>query len=131
MREKLLKKFCSDQVCILLERMDSHPEEFVNVYGKPRYYEPRWSSLLNEGAFSLIEKRLLKRKLFALRRKQTQADIIATLTQDVTDADDEGPKMSTAGRFSDQLQQKMILTKAQMEAIRNNPYLKPQGNKIP
>jgi hypothetical protein len=129
MKEKLLKKFCSDQVCILLERMDSHPEEFVNVYGKPRYYEPRWSSLLTEGAFSLIEKRLLKRKLFALRRKQTQADIIATLTQDVTDADDEGPRMSTAGRFSDRLQQKMILNRAQIDALMN-PNV-PQGNKIP
>ena len=127
MREKLLKKFCSDQVCILLERMDSHPEEFVNVYGKPRYYEPRWSSLLNEGAFSLIEKRLLKRKLFALRRKQTQADIIATLTQEV--ADDDGPTMSTAGRFSDRLQQRMILNRAQIDALMN-PNV-PQGNKIP
>jgi hypothetical protein len=117
MKEKLLKKFCSDQVCILLERMDSHPEEFVNVYGKPRYYEPRWSSLLNEGAFSKIEKHLLKSKMFGIRRKQTQADIIATLTQEV--ADEDGPTMSTAGRFSDELSKKMILTKAQMEAIRN------------
>lgn len=129
MKEKLLKRFCSEQVCILLERMDSHPEEFVNVYGKPRYYEPRWSSLLNEGAFSKIEKHLLKSKMFGIRRKQTQNDIIATLTQEVVD--DDGPRMSTAGRFSDELSRKMILTKAQMEAIRNNPYLKPQSNKIP
>ena len=129
MKEKLLKKFCSDQVCILLERMDSHPEEFVNPHGKSRFYEPRWASLLNDGAFGLIEKRLLKRKLFALRQKQTQADILSVLMQNATDADDEGPRMSTAGRFSDRLQQKMILNRAQIDALMN-PNV-PQGNKNP
>lgn len=131
MKEQLLKRFCSEQVCILLERMDSHPEEFVNGYGKSRYFEPKWSPILNEGAFNRIEKYLLKSKMFGIRRRQTKADIILVLTRDVTDAEDESPKMSTTSRFSDQVAQKMILNKAQIEMLRNNPYLKPQSNKNP
>ena len=131
MKEKLLKRFCSEQVCILLERMDSHPEEFVNGCGKSRYFEPKWSPILNEGAFNRIEKYLLKSKMFGIRRRQTKADIILVLTRDVTDVEDESPKMSTTSRFSDQVAQKMILNKAQIEMLRNNPYLKPQSNKNP
>lgn len=131
MKEQLLKRFCSEQVCILLERMDSHPEEFVNGCGKSRYFEPKWSPILNEGAFNRIEKYLLKSKMFGIRRRQTKADIILVLTRDVTDAEDESPKMSTTSRFSDQVAQKMILNKAQIEMLRNNPYLKPQSNKNP
>ena len=129
MKEKLLKRFCSEQVCILLERMESYPEEFVNVYGKPRYYEPRWSSLLNEGAFSKIEKHLLKSKMFGIRRKQTQNDIIATLTQEVADEDAGmigGPNISTTSRFSDRMVQKMILNKAQIEMLRNTSQIVPK-----
>lgn len=124
MKEKLLKKFCSEQVCILLERMDSHPEEFVNGYGKSRYFEPKWSTILNEGGFTKIEKHLLKSKMFGIRRKQTQADILLVLMQDVTGDDDEGPKMSTTSRFSDQVAQKMILNKAQIEMLRNSPRMR-------
>ena len=35
----LLKYFCSDQIKLLLERMDSHPKEFV-------YNDRKWNSFL-------------------------------------------------------------------------------------
>lgn len=108
----------------MLERMDSHPEEFVNGYGKSRYFEPKWSTILNEGGFTKIEKHLLKSKMFGIRRKQTQADILLVLMQDVTGDDDEGPKMSTTSRFSDALQKKMVLNRVQMsELIKNAPQI--------
>jgi hypothetical protein len=77
-------KLVSEQVKILLERMDMHPEEFVPVLG--RYYLPSgkqdaWNRILNNGQFSLVEKLLIKRKFNAIRRAATQADILETIVR--------------------------------------------------
>ena len=90
----------SDQVKILLERMDMHPEEFVHPF-ESRNIEPKWHSLLHNGAFGIVEKFLIKRKYNALRRKATQEMILATIMY----ADEEKEEKdyvahSTTGRFN-------------------------------
>ena len=123
-------RFISQQVRILLERMDTHPEEFAQGGHLSQFSSiTRWGYILEQGEFNRLEDFLLKRKLRKLRRRATQTFILDTLLQEKEESE-PGPTMSTAGRFSDRLQNKLILNQAQIEAIRNNPYLKPQGNKI-
>ena len=58
----LLKYFCSDQVKLLLERMDSHPKEFVyddrkwDIFLPPVLREPVHISLSMYKYFTLVEK---------------------------------------------------------------------------
>jgi len=68
----------SEQVKILLERMDLYPEEFVRSY-ESRRLNTKWGEVLNEGCFNLVEKFLLRRKYDALRRKATQEVIMQTI----------------------------------------------------
>ena len=67
----------SEQVKIMLERMDMYLEEFVHPF-ESRNVEPKWHGLLHNGAFGTIESFLIKRKYNALRRKVTQ-DLIMSM----------------------------------------------------
>ena len=67
----------SEQVKIMLERMDMYPEEFVHPF-ESRNVEPKWHGLLHNGAFGTIESFLIKRKYNALRRKVTR-DLIMSM----------------------------------------------------
>ena len=71
----------SEQVKILLERMDLYPEEFVRSY-ESRRLNTKWGEVLNEGCFNPVEKFLLGRKYNALRRKATQEVIMVTIMCD-------------------------------------------------
>jgi len=68
----------SEQVKILLERMDLYPEEFVRSY-ESRRLNTKWGEVLNEGCFNPVERFLLGRKYNALRRKATQEVIMQTI----------------------------------------------------
>jgi hypothetical protein len=90
----------SEQVKILLERMDMHPEEFVHPF-ESRNIEPKWHGLLHNGAFGIVEKFLIKRKYNALRRKVTQEMILATIMYEGEKEDDDLlVRHSTVGRFN-------------------------------
>lgn len=136
--QKMLKRFCSDQVCMVLERMESHPEEFTGNTTNGRYH--KWDFVFTTGTFNKVEKLLLKHKLKELRKEVTRQQIILTLMYDAQD--DEStlmpyhPTMSTTSRFDPEpskvkkildafneqkkkeLQNKMIVNKTQMEMLR-------------
>ena len=67
----------SEQVKIMLERMDMYPDEFVHPF-ESRNVDPKWHGLLHNGAFGTIESFLIKRKYNALRRKVTR-DLIMSM----------------------------------------------------
>lgn len=71
----------SEQVKIMLERMDMYPEEFVHPF-ESRNVEPKWHGLLHNGAFGTIESFLIKRKYNALRRKVTRDLIMSMIVYD-------------------------------------------------
>ena len=120
-------RFISTQVCMLLDRMDTHPEEFAQMGHLSQFSSvTRWGYILEQGEFSRLEDFLLKRKLRRLRRKATQTFILDAFLNDAQEREFEsGPRMSTAGRFSDRLQQKMVLNKAQIEMLRNASKIFP------
>ena len=69
----------SEQVKILLERMDLCPDEFTVGLFEPSAIYGQWRHIFREGAFNPIEKLLLRRKYYILRRKATQVAIIQTI----------------------------------------------------
>jgi|APGre2960657373_1045057.scaffolds.fasta_scaffold57219_1 hypothetical protein len=71
----------SEQVKILLDRMDMHPDEFVQPY-ESRNINSKWGEVLDEGTFNRVERFLIKRKVRALKRKVTQDLILATIMYD-------------------------------------------------
>jgi hypothetical protein len=71
----------SEQVKILLDRMDMHPDEFVHPF-ESRNVTSKWEYILNMGEFNKVEKFLIKRKVRALKRKATQDNILATIMYD-------------------------------------------------
>jgi hypothetical protein len=71
----------SEQVKILLERMNMHPDEFVHPY-ESRNINSKWGEVLDEGTFNRVERFLIKRKVRALKRKVTQDLILATIMYD-------------------------------------------------
>ena len=74
-------KIVSEQVKILLERMDLYPEEFVRPF-ESRRLETKWNEVLQEGHFNRVEKFLIKRKYVKLKRKATQEMIMQTIMYD-------------------------------------------------
>ena len=74
-------RIVSEQVKILLERMDLYPEEFVRPF-ESRRLETKWNEVLQEGHFNRIEKFLIKRKYVKLKRKATQEMIMQTIMYD-------------------------------------------------
>jgi hypothetical protein len=77
----MLKKLCHDQVKILLERMDTHPEEFVGIRNKKwEEFMPNCSSFQH---FTKVEQYLIRRKYCKIRgqlyRQQAYDKILETL----------------------------------------------------
>jgi hypothetical protein len=68
----------SEQVKILLDRMDMHPDEFVHPF-EARNVTSKWEYIINKGEFNKVEKFLINRKVHALKRKATQDLILATI----------------------------------------------------
>jgi hypothetical protein len=74
----------SEQVKILLDRMEMYPEEFVHPY-ESRRINSKWGEVLDEGTFNRLERFLIKRKVRALKRKVTQDLILATIIYEPTE----------------------------------------------
>jgi hypothetical protein len=89
MIEKVLKRFCSNEVCLLLERIESHPEEFYSEYSK-------WGWVLTAQGFSVIEKYLIKNKRKYVARAKCRAGILETLVGEPG----QEPYFSTTSRFN-------------------------------
>lgn len=105
-------RFVSQQVRILLERMDLYPEEFVRSF-ESRHLETKWNEVLQEGHFNRIEKFLIKRKYVKLKRQATREAIVATIMYDE-------PKQ---GEISFDTLSRVTKT------LMDNPYLKPKRTK--
>jgi len=88
----------SEQVKILLERMDLYPQEFVRPF-ESRRLTPKWGEVLNEGTFNRVEQFLIKRKFQALKRKATQDQILATIMYEGDVTEDYVP-LTTVSRAS-------------------------------
>ena len=111
-------RFISQQVCMLLDRMDTHPEEFAKKAHLSQFggmSTTRWAYVIESGEFNLLEKFLLKRKLHHLRRKATQTLILDTFLQEAQERE-QGPNMSTTSRFSN-TNLTHTLTKEQVDAL--------------
>jgi len=74
--------FCSEQVQILLERMDTHAEDFMMPHSpftlgglKP------WLELAKGGSFNLVERIIIRRKLKKVARQATKNRIIELLVE--------------------------------------------------
>ncbi len=102
----------SEQVKIMLERMDMYPDEFVRPF-ESRNIETKWNSILQEGRFNRIEKFLIMRKYVRLRRQATRDAIMATIMYDEKEVLDELPR-------------RRWTMKAIQDAMMNNPHLKPK-----
>ena len=102
----------SEQVKIMLERMDMYPDEFVRPF-ESRNIETKWNDILQEGRFNRIEKFLIMRKYVKLRRQATRDAIMATIMYDEKENLDELPR-------------KRWTMKAIQDAMMNNPHLKPK-----
>jgi hypothetical protein len=87
----------SDQVKILLERMDLYPEEFVRPF-ESRRLQTKWNEVLQEGHFNQIEKFLIKRKYVKLKRKATQEMIMQTIMDDSSPQDFSFDTVSRAAK---------------------------------
>ena len=102
----------SEQVKIMLERMDMYPDEFVRPF-ESRNIETKWNDILQEGRFNRIEKFLIMRKYVRLRRQATRDAIMATIMYDEKEALDELPR-------------RRWTMKAIQDAMMNNSHLKPK-----
>ena len=100
-------KIISEQVKIMLERMDLYPDEFVRPF-ESRNIETKWNDILQEGRFNRIEKFLIMRKYVKLRRQATRDAIMATIMYDEKENLDELPR-------------RRWTMKAIQDAMMNNP----------
>ena len=70
----MLKTFCHDQVKLLLERMDSNPEEFLHHHKwnpfLPNMHHVAKGTVDYFDSFTLIERNLVARKFDRMCRKQ-------------------------------------------------------------
>lgn len=95
-------KIVSQQVRMLLDRMDMHPKEFARAGHLGIGSTTKWDYILTSGGFNVIEKALLKRKLRQLRRKVTQQEIMSLILTgriELEEEDNVAPIFSTTGRF--------------------------------
>ena len=111
----------SEQVKILLERMDLHPEEFVRPY-EARRLNSKWAEVLNEGCFNLVERLLLRRKYDALRRKATQEMIMQTIVSE--------PSPEENQYSFDTVTRMMMPSKSVTEALLKNPRIRLKQTKV-
>ena len=99
----MLKTFCHDQVKLLLERMDSNPEEFLHHH-KWNPFLPNMHHVTKGTAdyfesFTPIERALVSRKFDALCRKQMREHAYNRILE-VAIAGEEKVKDTKTGRFS-------------------------------
>lgn len=87
----------SEQVKILLERMDLYPEEFVRSF-ESRHLETKWNEILQEGHFNRVEKFLIKRKYVKLKREATREAIMQTIMDDSSPQDFSFDTVSRAAK---------------------------------
>ena len=95
-------RIISEQVKILLERMDLYPDEFVRPYESRNLFS-KWSEVMNDGTFNAAEKFLLNRKLKQLKRKATQEAIMQTIMYEPTPEEGPDTYFGTTSRFEQQL----------------------------
>ena len=104
----LRDRFVSPAMQMLLKRMDTHPEEFVN---KESFFEnTKWQNLLNEGRFNVAEEFFIRRKYMKLKRESTQHKIITMILHG------EEPRknylaMSTVARVAKELEREAAAKK--------------------
>jgi len=91
MIEKVLKRFCAQEICLLLERMESHPEEFFSDYSK-------WGWVFNAHGFTKIEAYLIKRKRKYVSHAYCRSGIVQTLLKENDPASNS--VFSTTSRFT-------------------------------
>jgi hypothetical protein len=114
-------RLISPQVQMLLDRMESHPEEFYRALELTRtMYNGKWDMVLSTGEFNHIEKFLIKRKMKELKREATHRQIIMTIMYGKEESDEDyHVRMSTAGRFTKEEQdRKMVASKSMVEQIK-------------
>lgn len=96
-------RLISEQVKIMLDRMDDHPEEFCKTLGMGNtLFDSKWAFVLSNGEFNCIEKFVLRRKMKRIRREVTRQQIMMTLVDDVSYDPKYIPPVtiSTASRFN-------------------------------
>ena len=122
MRDRII----SPQVRILLERMDTHPEEFCKGVEVRSMFNNKWDMVITTGAFNWFEKYLIRRKLRRLKREATQQQILMTIMhgQDEDEDDSNGPYISTTSRFDQRVQTKVEEARA---AYRRYQQAKAKG----
>ena len=108
-------KIVSQQVRMLLERMDLYPQEFVHTF-ESRHVATKWDDVLRNGSFNAIERFLIKRKYDKLQREVTQEAIVFTIMHDPA-------KELSGDSFFD------TISRASKDAFVNNPYLRPTNKK--
>ena len=110
-------KIVSEQVKILLERMDLYPEEFVRPF-ESRRLETKWNEILLEGHFNRVEKFLIKRKYVKLRRQATRDAIMQTIMKDEEKQDESFQyRFNTVSRM-------MVTSKEAKDLILKNPRMR-------
>ena len=87
----------SEQVKILLERMDMYPEEFVRPY-EARRLVAKWQEVIMDGVFNKVERFLIMRKFNKLQRKATQEMIMQTIMDDSSPQDFSFDTVSRAAK---------------------------------
>jgi hypothetical protein len=95
-------RLISEQVQILLERMDTHPEDFYsdNSYLGVIHSRP-WLDLVKSGSFTLVERVIINKKLKQLRRDMTKNRIITLLVEPRYDEfNEDSVRISTTSRFT-------------------------------
>ena len=107
-------RFVSQQVRILLERMDTHPEEFSRHLSlTTRAFGGKWDLVLTSGEFTLLEKYLIRRKIKQIKRAITHQQILMTIMYGQDEHDSDGPLMSTTSRFN----QGVVVNKAILKVV--------------
>jgi hypothetical protein len=112
----------SEQVKILLDRMDMHPDEFVHPY-ESRNINSKWGEVLDEGTFNRLERFLIKRKMRALKRKVTQDLILATIMY-------EGESMREEDFIPRQFSNRRMFTPKDIENMKSQWYADANNNRL-
>ena len=116
----------SEQVKILLERMDLYPQEFVRPY-ESRRLASKWNEILQGGTFNKVEEFLLRRKFYKLRRKATQDMILATIMYEPDDVREEDyVPLTTTSRFSE----RRMFSPKDVERIKSQWYTDDNNNRF-
>lgn len=91
--DRLLYKHSSDQVKILLDRMDSYPEEFAKH--RPGIWSSKemlWMELAEHGVFGVFERWAINRKLKVLNIKACRDRVLDLLINNGDSGEENYPK---------------------------------------